>query len=155
MAHKTIKSTPVMLVHYVLEISSFEPTHRLSLNPRDYDEKPWWEHVALEITTICRLPEKVAGRPIRFELVADREFWTPYEWRKDHGWRPRTVGLLELSPTMGRFYASIPHDSMVTFMTAMAHELYRYILLYGPPLLRGKSLCTSLDFRRTINFDDH
>jgi hypothetical protein len=60
-----------------------------------------------------------------------------------------------LPPTAGRFYASIPHDSLAGFMTAMAHGLYRYILLYGPPLVRGKSLCNSLDFKRTIDVDDY
>jgi hypothetical protein len=155
MARKAAKPKPVMPVHYVFEIAGFEPTYMLSVNPRRDDDKPWWEHLSLEFATVCRLPERLAERPATFQLVADREFWTPYAWRRDHDWRPLGVGLLEISPMAGRFYASIPNDSMPTFMTAMAHGLYRYVLLYGPPLKRGKSLCTSLDFRRAIDFDDY
>jgi hypothetical protein len=32
---------------------------------------------------------------------------------------------------------------------------YRYVLLYGSPLSRGKSLCHSLDFQRAADLTEY
>jgi hypothetical protein len=90
-----------------------------------------------------------------FNLVADRELLTPYAWKKDHDWRPNGVGLLELPPKLGRFYCHIPHDSLPVLLTSMAHGLYRYVVLRGPVLKRGKSLSNSISFARTIDLDEY
>ncbi len=151
MAGKTPKANPVSSINYIFEITDFEPTYMLSVNPGADDENPWWEHASLGLSTVCRHPETIAGRPAAFELAADRAFWSPSELRHRPGWQPLGVGMLELTPRGGRFYASIPHDSLSMFLTAFANGLFRFIVLNGPPLRRGKSLCTSFEFKRAMD----
>jgi hypothetical protein len=155
MAPRSRKAPPPAFESYIFEITSFAPSYGLSVEHRKYADGPWWEHAEIEIDATCLFPASLAERTATFTLVADREFWTPYDWQKDHAWRPNGVGLLEVSPTQGRFYAPIAFESMPGLLTAMAHGLYRYILLYGPPLKRRKSLCTSIRFSRTIDLQNY
>jgi hypothetical protein len=155
MARKTRKIPPAMYESYIFEITRFEPTYSLSVEHRKHHDGPYWEHADIAFDASCLFPAKVAGRTANFTLVAERDFWTPYQWQQDHDWRPLGVGMLELSPSHGRFYSHIPFDSMPGFVTAMAHGLYRYALLSGPPLKRGKSLCRSIHFSRMIDLDDY
>jgi hypothetical protein len=155
MARKTGKTPPPSLESYIFEIADFRPSYSLSVEHRKYEKRPWWEHTEIEFDSRCIFPEKLAGRTATFDLVADRNFWTPYAWQKDKDWRPACVGCLELSPSHGRFYCPIAFDSLPGLLTAMAHGLYRYVLVYGPPLKRGKSLCNNLQFMRTVDLDDY
>jgi hypothetical protein len=141
--------------HFIFEISSFEHRYSVLVNPQGYEEPPYWEHSTIRIPTVCVFPAKLAGRDVLFDVAARRDFWTPYEWRKDPNWRPRCVGQLELPLAGGRFYSSIPQESMAAFLTAMTHGLFRFILLYGPPLTRGKSLCGSMSFERAVDLDEY
>jgi hypothetical protein len=75
--------------------------------------------------------------------------------QRDHDWRPRCVGLLDLPPANGRFYASIPHESMGMLLAALTTGHYRYVLLFGPALSRGKSLCQSIHFQRTVDLAEY
>lgn len=155
MSRPKAKSPQPATESFAFEITDFEPSYMLSVNHRAYEEKPLWEHTSVVMTAVCLLPKKVAGRTARFELVAERDAWTPTSWQRDHDWRPAGVGLLELPPPRGSFYAAIPFESMPTLMTALAHGLYRYILLHGPELKRGKSLCGSFHLMRAIDLDDY
>jgi hypothetical protein len=79
---------PQMSEYFIFEIADFETDYMLSVNRQRDDDAPWWEHASVVLQTICVHPKKVASRPARFDIVATRDFWAPFEWRRDHNWRP-------------------------------------------------------------------
>ncbi len=155
MAKRARKVRQSLPEHFIFEITDFAPKYTFGVNHFRYRDEPWWEHIEVEVATACIFPPKVAGRPALFKLVGQRDVWTPFEWQQDKNWRPLCVGVLELPPSGGRFYASIPNDSMTPLSAALAQGLFRYALLYGPPLSRGKSPCQSIDFKQSVDLEDY
>ncbi len=140
---------------YVFEIVRWEPSYGFSVDQNRDREGPYREHTILEIQTSCIYPKKLAGRATHFSLSGRRGCLVPPVYRHDPEWVPRCVGMLELPPSGGRFYTSVPHDSLPALITPLVHRLYRYILLFGPPLSRGKSLCFSMQLERTVDLEDY
>ena len=140
---------------YIFEIARWEPTYGLSVDPSRDRAGPYSEHAILEIQATCILPRKLAGRTAQFSLAGQRDFLSPPDYKHDPKWTPRCIGLLELPPSGGRFYALVPHDSLPMLMASLALRMCRYILLFGPPLSRGKSLCTSLQLERSVDLEDY
>jgi hypothetical protein len=133
---------------YIFEITDWEPAYHLSVNASKYDDGAFNEINLLQIETVCRYPEKLAGRSAHFDLYGRRGFMEPPEWQHDRNWRPPNVAHLELSPSGGRCYAPMPNESIGGLITALAHERIRYVSLHGKPLSRGRSLCWSIGFSR-------
>ena len=140
---------------YVFEIVRWEPTYSLSVDQSRDRTGPFSEHAIIEIYATCLLPRKLAGRTIQLSLAGRRDILSPPVYRHDPEWIPHCVGLLELRPSGGSFYASVPHDSLPFLLESLAHRMCRYVLLYGPPLSRGKSLCTSLELERSVDLEDY
>jgi hypothetical protein len=140
---------------FIFEIGAWEPGYIFSVDSGKHRSAPYSEHVLLEIDATCVFPEKLAGREIRVSISGQRDCLNPFAYRQDKDWVPRCIGLLELPPAGGRFYTSVPHDSIAALTVSLAHRMYRYILLYGPPLGRSKSLCSSMQFERTVDFENY
>ncbi|MGB4056707.1 MAG: hypothetical protein WBK77_01335 [Alphaproteobacteria bacterium] len=65
------------------------------------------------------------------------------------------VGKLTSHPTGGMFLANVPHENLAFLLSALNQNLFRYILLSGAPLSRGKSLCRSIHFTGSVNLEDY
>lgn len=140
---------------FIFELGEFQSSYMLGVNPRQDEDEPWWEHFSVLINATCILLKKVAGRIARFDIVADRKMFVPNAGAREPNWRPLGVGLLELPPSGGRFYVSVPHDTMLAFLTAVSSGHFGYAVLSGEPLARGRSLCRSLHFERSIDLTDY
>ncbi|MDD3029375.1 MAG: hypothetical protein PHS57_03725 [Alphaproteobacteria bacterium] len=141
--------------YFIFEIAKWEPYYFLSIDTGKYREGPYSENVGFEIEATCVFPEKVKGRTAAFDIAGRRNCLMPPIAQDDPDWTPRCVGELELSPTYGRFYSSIPHESVQIVLSALAHGLFRFILVYGPPLKRSKSPCSFMQFKRTVDLDEY
>lgn len=144
-----------MVETFIFSIDEFELRYALSVNHRKHTDEAYWEHVEIGLTARCTLPAKVAGRGVEFTLVGQRDFLEPYEWLQDSNWRAGGIGVLELNPDRGRFYAAIPHDSVAHVSSSISTGQFRFIILDGQRLVRGKSLCQSIGFRHDVNLDDY
>jgi hypothetical protein len=108
----------------------------------------------VEIEASCAFPTRLAGRPLVFNFWGDRDHLSPPILQSNPDWIPNCVALLTLPPTGGRFYTALPTDSLGVVTMCLAHGFYRFIILYGPPLKWGKSLCSSMHWEQTFNPED-
>lgn len=154
MTRKARKKPVETYALFIFEITGWEPRYELGINGSRYEDGAYHEVMLLTVQTVCRYPEKLAGRTAHFDLYGQRNFMEPQEWKRDPAWRPRNVAHLELPPSGGRCYARLPHESMAGLTTALAHQRFRYVSLQGPPLSRGSSLSTSIGFSRDEGLDD-
>ncbi len=154
MARKARKKPVETYALFIFEITDWEPSYGLSVNGSRYNDAAFSEIYALHIDTVCRHPPKVAGRTANFSLYGERGFMEPPDWQRDRNWRPNSVAHLELPASGGRCYARLPHESMGTLLTALAHQRFRYVSLHGSPLARGHSLCWSIEFSRNEDLGD-
>jgi hypothetical protein len=139
---------------FVFEIGAWKPSYSLSVDRNKDRDGPYSEHVGIEIETSCVFPKKLSGRPLVFNIWGKRDCLSPQILQSNPDWVPNCVGLLALPPTSGRFYTALPNDSLGIVTTCLAHGLYRFIILYGPPLKWGKSPCSSMQWEQTFNPDD-
>ena len=140
---------------YVFEIGEWKPSYILSVNRQRDRTGAFYEHIDIEIQTLCIYPKKLAGRSAQFTLSGQRNCLTPTAYQRDPDWIPNCVGLLELPPTRGRFYTAVPHESLSALITPLIHRLFHFVLLFGPPLSRGASLCSSMQFEQTVDLEDY
>ena len=139
---------------FIFEIESWDFVYDFSVSgPRDGDG-PYHEILLVQLESVCRYPEKLVGRTARFALYGERNISEPWEWKQDSTWRPRGIGYLELPPSNGHAYARLPHESMPSLMTALAHKRVRYVSLHGAPLSRGRSSCRSISFSNDEGLDE-
>ena len=140
---------------FVFEIRSWQPQYFWSVNNTKFLEGPFWEHVGIEAEASCLLPKKVAGRTATFDFSGSRDFPDREAQRRDPSWRPKGIATLDLPPTNGRCYCSVPVEYLSFLMAGFAHGLFKFIVLSGPPLSRGHSTCTSIHLEQAINLEEY
>jgi hypothetical protein len=140
---------------FIFEIVRWSPSYFFSVDSNKHRDGPYNEHAGIEIEATCIFPETLKGRSAQFEIAGSRDCLTPWSYKNDPDWVPRCVGELVLHPTRGRFYTSVPHDSLPFVLTAFAHDLFRYVLVYGPPLNRSKSLCSSFHLMQSVDLEEY
>jgi len=113
------------------------------------------EHSGLELEGSCVHPQIFVGRRVAFRVWTRRDCRQPDIFKRDPEWTPRCVGQLELPPSIGRFYMSVPHESFPSLLTGLAAGLFRFILLWGLPLCRGQSPCQSVQWAQSVNLEDY
>jgi hypothetical protein len=139
---------------YVFEIKEWEPSHLLSVNQDRYREGAYSEYLTIEFAGLGIHPDAIKGRTVRFDISGRRDMLEPDAYRRDPRWRPLCVGALETHRSVGQFYFSVPHDDMAFLLFAFVHGQFRYISLWGPVMKRGKSLCSSVHFMRSVDLSE-
>lgn len=140
---------------YFFQIDEWVPSYSLSINQIRFVVGPYRERIDIEFKVTCIFPAYLAWRPAHFTIVGERNQLEPEPYRRDPDWKPRCVGLLEMPPGGGPFYASIPHESMSFVLEGLAHGLFRILSVYGPTLFGGKSYCTSINLMQPVNLEDY
>jgi hypothetical protein len=143
----------VAMESFVFEIVNSAPTYSLNV-AFSANEGPYREFAHLTLSCRCVFPKQLSGIETKVIVIGDRDCLEPECWKADPRWRPRCVGQLEVRASRGRFYAGIPYDSLTFLLLSIRQGDVRMIYLWGPPLYRGKSLCTSIRFERDFNEDD-
>lgn len=151
----TNKAREVLFESFIFEIRGCAPTYILSVNSARYRDTALSEHLGVDIAAECIFPEKLAGRTAMITLAARRDSLTPEAFKEDSDWVPNCIGALELAPGRGRFYTDVPHESFGVLTTLLAQRLLRFVVLYGSPLKRGRSLCSSMQIEHAINLEDY
>lgn len=141
--------------YFIFEIGETQPTYILSVDHDRYRKSSYREHAGIEFQAVCVFPKKLAGRPVSFNLAGERGCLTPEAFQRDSSWKPRCVGSLEVKPDHGNFYTSVPHESLSFLATLFLHRDARFVVLYGEPLTRGKSLCSSVQLEKIVNLEDY
>lgn len=141
--------------NFVFEIEAWKPEYSWSVNQDKFADAPYREYLTIDLHTNCIFPAKFAGRQVLFALLGDRCGFVPTAFQRDPEWRPRCVGLLSLRPGDAHFYVGVPLENFGLMVTAMAHGLFRFISVYGPPLRYGKSECSSITFLKSVNLADY
>lgn len=154
-AEKRRKQPTPSMQHFIFEIKEWKPSYLFSIDHSRYRDGPFSEHVGIELEASCIFPEDLVARNVMFHVAGKRDCLEPEILRHDPDWKPRCVGLLELPPERGTFLTSVPHESLAVLLIALAHGLLRFILLYGPPLSRRKSLCSSIEWASSVNLEDY
>lgn len=152
---KTRKQPAPPIETFVFRIDAWEPEYSFAVNHSRLEVGPYWEHAGLTFSGTCIFPPKLAGRSATLRFVGDRELLQSRPPLEDRDWRPSGVGLLELPPIRGAFYARIPMDAVWGLIAAMSRAGFSYVLLNGPTLIRSKSLCTSFRFERTVDLEEY
>jgi hypothetical protein len=135
----------------VFEIKAWEPSYSFSINRKDDDGGDYSEYAELHLDTVCVYPEAFAGRTAKMIASSRRGLFDPPNPRRDPSEKPSDVGLLDLPPSGGSFYAGVPHDSIPLLMAGLAGKHFQYVMLAGPPLARSHSLSTELYFTHTAD----
>jgi hypothetical protein len=131
---------------FLFEIRSWKPEYTFSTNGSDDDDCPYSEHLELFLETVCVEPEKLAGRSVSLLLSSRRNYLDPPSRKDEQDGKPKSIGHLHVPPSGGGFYTGVPHESMSFLMTALIHGQFRYAMLSGPPLYRGQTSPTALNF---------
>ncbi len=148
---KSRKSRPADHQLLIFEIKQWEPSYTFAVNRMPDREGEYSEHAELRLDTVCVYPDQFAGRTATITASSRRELFdrrTKF-LRKEE--RPDSLGLLELKPSGGSFYAGVPHDSLPFIVSALVAGQFRYVMLAGPSLKRSHSLSTELYFTRTAD----
>lgn len=141
--------------YFIFEIDAWEPYYMFSINTDKYIEDSYSENAGLEMKTHCVFPEKLNGREATIRLASKRDGLV-CAWEKNlPDMKLKGIGELELSPGYGRFYSSIPHESLGFLSSSLGDGKFRFILFYGPPLKRNRSLCVSMEFKRDVNLEEY
>jgi hypothetical protein len=143
----------VTMGYFVFEIVNCAPTYSLNV-AFSANEGPYREFAHLTLCCRCVFPKQLSGVETEIELVGDRDCLEPECWKADPRWKPRCIGELEVRASRGRFYAGIPYDILTFLLVSIRQGDVRMIYLWGPPLYRGKTLCSSIRFERDLNEDD-
>ena len=130
----------------IFEISAWEPSYAFSLNRSGQDESDYSEFAELHLDTACVYPEPLAGRKASMIFSGRRGLFDKPDPRRDPRDKPYDVGLLQLSPSRGSFYAGVPHDTIPFLMSGIAVKQFRFVMVAGPPLKKGHMLATELYF---------
>lgn len=149
------RKTPPEMESYIFELRSWQPKYLLAVDRDRYTESAHSEYAHLAFEGECVHPLVHAGRVAGFTLASRRDFMAPTHSKKDLDWKPNGLGVLELSKSRAEFYTGVPHETLVFLMNGLALNLFRYALVFGPPLKRGKSLCTTFEFLRDVNLEDY
>jgi len=136
---------------FMFEIKGCKPSYHLNVNLNPRETGAYGEIALMELETNCTYPEKLAGRTARFDIYGKRDFMQPEEYRLNPKWRDNCVAFLQLPPSGGSCHARIPYEYMTFIMTAISQGLIHFIYLYGSPLSRGTSFCTSMQFMQTAD----
>ena len=142
------------MTHFVFEIQKWEPSYTLSVADRRDRDGPYHETVLIELETACVLPKKLAGKKVTIDVFGKRNAFDSASHLHDPMWNARWMGLLDMLRSEGAFYTSMPHDSLPLLLASLAHGLFRYVLLWGPALSRGKSFCTSIEWKRSVDLEE-
>lgn len=135
----------------VFEIKAWEPSYSFSLNRKDDLDSDYCEYAELHLETACVYPDALADRSARMIFSSRRGLLDIPDPRRDESEKPKDVGLLQLPPSGGNFYAGVPHDTVPFLMSAIALERFRYVMIAGPSLKRSHSLPTEIYFSRTAD----
>ena len=135
----------------VFEIKEWEPSYSFSLNRSEDAESDYSEYAELHLNTACIYPDAFAGRTASMIFSSRRGLFEKPDPRRDDRDKPADVGLLNLPPSGGSFYAGVPHDTVPYLMSAIALERFRYVMIAGPSLKRSHSLATEIYFSRTAD----
>jgi len=146
---------PEVVEAFILEIGELRPSYLLSVNSHKYRETAFSEHMGIDIDAKCVFPEKLVGRTATITLAARRDSLTPEAFKEDSDWIPNCIGALELTAEGGRFYTDVPHESFGALATSLAQGLLRFVVLYGTPLKRGRTLCSSMQLEHSVNLEDY
>jgi hypothetical protein len=68
---------------FIFEVEAWDVEYSFSVNGLRDREGPYSEIVLIHVETVCRYPEKLVGRPARFDLYAERGIFEPWEWKQD------------------------------------------------------------------------
>lgn len=140
----------------IFEIARWEPNYAFGVNRMPLHRGPYDEHFAVDLVGTCIHPAKYEGRTVDFNIVGRRDLPPAEPENGFSGWRPNCVGPLTLRPGgTGQFLTSVPHDTIAHLVFALTHGLYRYAVLHGPALKRGKALTQSIGFQKTVNLEDY
>ncbi len=154
MARNSRKMPKPAYALFIFEIEGWETNYSLSINRTPQHTGAFNEVSALHIDTTCRHPTTLAGRVVRFSLYGERNLLEPWEWKLDSAWRPSSVAILDMRRSGGNCYGGVPQDSFWGLISALGHSRVRYVSLHGSPLVRGKSVCWSIDFSWDEGLDD-
>lgn len=141
--------------YFIFEVGEMKPHYLFSIDHDKYRKASYREFAGIDLDTVCVFPKKLAGRPVSFSLMGERDHMAPEAFKQDSSWKPRCVGALEIGPQNGNFYMNVPHESLSYLTAVFVSREAKYIVLYGEPLSRGKSLCSTLHLEKTISLDDY
>jgi hypothetical protein len=150
---KPVARKEIVMESFVFEIVDCAPIYSLSV-AFSAKEGPYSEFAHLTLSCRCVFPKKLSGVETEIVVIGDRDCLEPECWKADPRWKPRCIGQLEVRASRGRFNAGVPHESLVFLLVSIRQGDVRMIHLWGPPLYRGKSLCSSIRFAREFNEDD-
>lgn len=135
----------------IFEIKAWEPSYSFAISGNMDEPDLYSEFAELHLDGACIYPDEYAGRMLKIVASSRREMSErPKRWPRDEE-RPKEIGLLELWPSRGSFYAGIPHDSLPFILAGLAAGQFRYVMLAGPSLKRGHSLTREMYFTRTAD----
>ena len=141
--------------YFIFEIGEMQPTYILSVDHDRYRKSSYREYAGIEFQAVCVFPNKLSGRSVSFNFAGERGCLTPEAFERDLSWKPRCVGALEIKPDRGHFYTNVPHESLTFLAALFLHREARFVILYGEPLTRGKSLCSSVQLEKMVNLEDY
>ncbi len=140
---------------YIFEIVAWQPEYLLSVDYDRYRRGPYHEYADIGLSTSCVHPKNWAGRPAQIVIMGEENFMMPEALKRDPDWTPNCVAAIYLPPANGDFALSVPMERLPFLMTAFSVGMFRYLLLWGPPLKRSRSMCTSVHFERTVDFTEY
>lgn len=141
---------------YIFEIEDWEPSYLLSINDDSrFWRGPYWEHLGLELTGTFVHPERAKGRKTTFTVRGDREIEGSLVRPDEPRQKPRGVASITMRGDHTEVYVSAPQDSVRCIANMLACSRFRFLVLHGEALYRGKATITSMHFARNVNLDEY
>jgi hypothetical protein len=141
--------------YFIFEIGEMKPNYIFAVDHDKYREASYREFAGIDFEATCIFPKKLSGRPVSFGLMGQRDHMVPEAFKRDSSWKPRCVGSLDIGPRDGNYSMNVPYESLAFLATMFVSREARFVVLYGEPLSRGKSLCSTFHLEKEINLDDY
>lgn len=108
---------------------------------------------SLDLKARCLAPKRFRDRKVSVHLLGSEDASSS----DARGSAPsrESVGVVQLGRSRAEVLASLPLERFHTYLPLILGEHIRFVLLRGPRLFRGKSICFSLHLASHVDPEDY
>jgi len=141
---------------YAIEIMDWEVPYFFSANMnRHLIDGPFWEHMDFKIEGKVIHPKKLGGKSVDIIIFGDRQLVPILEEpNKYQRFDPRSVVTLAIRGKKREFLGSIPFDVIGSIISLLQYGKFKFIVLYGQVLYRGRAAITSFHLQKNLGAKD-
>ena len=140
---------------YLFRIERIAPEYGFHVAHSRLDQGPYGEYAHTQIVATCLAPSNLSARETHLTVIGDRTFSTLLQNPPSQSAPANGVGTLTLRGNQSQYLGSMPFDALMAIAPSVLAGGLQFVALVGPPLLRGSSRISSMQFLRDADPEDY